>query len=327
MAMMKYGAALVGAIRGCMERDTAVNLVAGSIGGPGGASIMQGIVKDFADRIVDPPISEGALAGICTGAAMSGLRPILPFGTASFMQRGWDQIIHEAGICHYMSNGKVRTPVVFHALHGLRGGGAPQHSLSPQAMFWNNPGLEIVMPSTPADVSGLFRAAVESDNPTVFLDHAKLMGTEGEVPDGGPAIPLGVADIKRAGDDVTIVAISLQVLRALEAAETLAGEGISAEVVDLRTLVPLDRDAIFASLDKTGRLVIVDEGPPHCSVAAEIAAIVAEDGFDKLRAPIARVTRLQAPAAASPTLEDALGPTPERIADAARGILEYKPAG
>lgn len=321
MAKMKYGAALVKALRGCMERDEAVNLVAGSIGGPAGAEIMRTIVADFADRIVEPPISEGALAGICTGAAMFGLRPVLPFGTASFMQRGWDQIIHEAGIAHYMSNGRVRTPVVFHALHGLRGGGAPQHSLSPQAMYWNNPGLEIVMPSTPADVSGLFRSAVESDNPTVFLDHAKLMGTEGEVPDDGPAIPLGVADVKREGTDVTIVTISLQVLRALDAAETLAGAGVSAEVVDLRTLVPLDRDAILASLDKTGRLVVVDECPPHCSVASEIAAIVAEEGFDKLRAPIARVTRLEAPSAASLTLEDALGPTPARIVDAARSLM------
>jgi len=321
MAKMKYAEALVGAIRGCMDRDEAVNLVAGSIGGFAGAHIMRGIVEDYADRIVDPPISEGALAGIVTGAAMFGLRPILPFGTASFMQRGWDQIIHEAGICHYMSNGQVRAPVVFHALHGLRGGGAPQHSLSPQAMYWNNPGLEIVMPSTPADVSGLMRSAVESDNPTVFLDHAKLMGTEGEVPDGGPAIPFGVADIKRAGGDVTIATISLQVLRALDAAETLAGEGISAEVVDLRTLVPLDRETLFASLEKTGRLVVVDECPPHCSVASEIAAIVAEERFDSLRAPVARVTRLGAPAAASLVLENAIGPTPARIADAVRSVM------
>lgn len=321
MSNITYAEALADAVHGCLARDPSVALVWGSIMGLAGQGHVARIRADFPDRIVDPPISEGALAGIGAGAAMAGLRPIVPFGTASFMLRAWDQIVHEAGVCHYMSNGRARAPVVFHALHGIRGGGAAQHSLSPQAMLWNCPGLEIVLPSTPADVKGLFRAAVESDNPTIFIDHARLMPIEGPVPDGDGAIPLGVADVKRAGSDVTIVATSLRVHTALAAAEELERDGVSAEIVDPRTLVPLDHEAILASVAKTGRLVVVDECPLRCSVASEISATVAEEGFGLLKAPIARVTRRQTPAPFSAPMEEFVSPSAGRIVEAAKKIL------
>lgn len=321
MAIMKYAEALAAAVHESMAADPSVVLVAGSMMGLAGSAPMAPVRADFADRILEPPISEAGLAGICIGAAMNGARPILPFGTGSFSFRAWDQILHEAGSCHYMSNGATTVPMVFHMLHGLRGGGAAQHSYSPQAMMWNCPGLEIVLPSSPADVKGLFRTAIKSNNPTLFIDHAKLTVTEGEVPDGDYDIPFGVADIKRAGGDVTIVATSLQVLTALEAAETLAAEGIEAEVVDLRTLAPFDADTVLSSVAKTGRLAVVDECTPYCSVASEVAAMVAEDGFDLLKAPIRRINRLAAPTPYAAVLEEAIAPTAGRVADAVRALV------
>lgn len=321
MTVMSYGAAIVDALYASMEEDPAVTLVWGSLTGVGGQSpLVSKIKEEFADRIFHPPISEAGMAGIATGAAMNGLRPILPFGTASFMLRAWDQIVHEAGSVHYMSNGKARAPIVFHAVHGLRGGGGPQHSLSPQAMLWNNPGLEIVLPSCPADARGLMRTAIRSDNPTVFLDHQRLTRMEGEVPDGDHTVPFGSADIKRAGTDVTIVAVSLQVGQALEAAETLAGEGIEAEIVDLRSLVPLDEDTILNSVGKTGRLVVADETPMRCSVASEILATVSVKGFDLLKAAPKRVNRRDAHIPSSLVMEDHAMPDAARIAEAARDV-------
>jgi len=322
MREMTYAEALAEAIYDSMADDPTVALVWGSMMGLAGAKLMAPVRNDFADRILDPPISEAGIAGIGVGAALAGARPIIPFGTASFMFRAWDQIIHEAGTARYMSNGAATAPMVFHALHGIRGGGAPQHSQSPQAMAWNAPGIEIVLASTPADIKGLFRTAVKSDNPTIVFDHGKLMGMKGPVPDGDYDIPFGVADIKRKGGDVTIVATSLQVHTALAAADELAKDGIEAEIVDLRTLVPLDTEAILASLLRTGRLVIVDECAPRCSVASEIAATVAEEGFDLLKAPIRRVMRMEAPVPYSPVLEAELSPRPDRIVAAVRSVVD-----
>ena len=188
-------------------------------------------------------------------------------------------------------------------------------------MFWNCPGLEIALPSCPADAKGLFLTAVRSDNPTVFIDHSKLQGLDGDVPDGDAGIPFGVADIKRTGSDVTIVATSLQVKTALEAAQQLATEGVEAEVIDPRTLVPFDTDAVLGSVEKTGRLVVVDECAPHCSVASEICATVAEHGFGFLKAPPCRVTRMEVPVPYAAVLEDFIGPRPERVADAVRDVM------
>ena len=206
-------------------------------------------------------------------------------------------------------------------LHGLRGGGAAQHSGSPQAMMWNAPGLEIVLPSCPGDAKGLLRTAIKSDNPTVFIDHAKLLGTEGPVPEGDYTIPFGRADIKRQGRDATIVATSFTVHAALAAAERLSRQGVEAEVVDPRTLVPLDRGTILDSVARTGRLVVVDEGHLSCGVASEISAIVAEEGFDRLRAPILRVARANVPTPFSKPLEDAIAPTADKICDAVRRVI------
>ena len=321
MRTITHAEALVEAVCECMAEDPNVALVWGSIMGVGGNNEHADRIKtEFADRIFHPPISEAAIAALATGAAMEGVRTIFPLGTASFMFRAWDQIIHEAGAAHYMSNGRVKAPIVFHVVHGLRGGGAVQHSQSPQAMLWNAPGIEIALPSCPADAKGLMRTAIKSDNPTIFIDHQKLTRQSGEVPEGPYDIPFGVADIKRDGRDVTIVAASLQVVHSLEAAGILAGEGIEAEIVDLRSLVPLDEDAILTSVAKTGRLVVVDECPPRCSVASEVISVVAEKGMDLLTAPPVRVNRLPVHVPSNKDLEDFLGPNTGRIVEAVRGV-------
>ena len=321
MRTITHAEALVEAIAECMAEDDNVALVWTGIMAVGADNKhVKTILTDYADRIFHPPISEAGMCAIATGAAMDGVRTIVPMGTASFMFRAWDQIIHEAGAAHYMSNGRVKVPVVFHVAHGLRGGGSVQHSVSPQAMLWNAPGIEIAMPSCPADAKGLMRTAIKSDNPTVFIDHQRLGRRKGEVPEGPYDIPFGVADIKRAGGDVTIVATSLQVVAALDAAEVLAAEGIEAEIVDLRSLVPLDEDAVLNSLAKTGRLVVADECPPRCSIASEIIALAAEKGMDLLKAPPQRVNRLDAHVSVSIPLEDHMMPGPIRIADAVRKV-------
>ena len=321
MAIITHAAAVVEAIAECMAEDENLALVwASAMEGGGNNALSKRIKTEYADRIFDPPISEAGICAIATGAAMDNVRTVVPMGTASFMFRAWDQIIHEAGSAHYMSNGRVKAPVVFHVMHGLRGGGSVQHSQSPQSMLWNAPGLEIAMPSCPADAKGLMRTAIKSDNPTVFIDHQLLSRREGEVPEGPYDIPFGVADIKRVGADVTIVAVSLQVVAALEAAAVLAGEGIDAEIVDLRSLVPLDEDAILTSLAKTGRLVVADESPPRCSIASEIIALAVEKGMDLLKAPPQRVNRPPVHVSLSKPLEDHLMPGPVRIADAVRTV-------
>lgn len=252
---------------------------------------------------------------------MAGLRPVVDLVTASFAFEAWPQIANEAANASYMSGGQTRAPVVFHLLHGLRRGGAAQHSHSPQAMLWNCPGLEIVLPSSPRDVKGLLKTAVNSDNPTVFVDHTLLFELKGPVPETDEAIPFGQAEIKRAGGDVTVVATSLMVQRSLAVAERLALEGIQVEVVDPRTLVPLDFGTIMTSLEKSRRIVVVDECHQSCGVAAELVARVAETGFDKLRAPIQRVATLDVPVPYSPPLEDFISPSEARIAGAIRAAL------
>ena len=248
---------------------------------------------------------------------MAGLRPVVDLTTGSFLFEAWPQVCNEAANVLYMSGGQVRAPVVFHMLHGLRGGGAAQHSASPQAMLWNCPGLEIVLPSSPRDVKGLLKSAVASENPTVFIDHSGLFDTEGPVPEADH-IPLGQADVKRPGADATLIGTSLALHRALGVAEALASEGIDVEVVDPRTLVPFDLDTVMASVEKTGRVVVVDETHQSCGVAAEIAARIVETGFDKLKGPIRRVATLDVPVPYSQPLEEHIGPSEERITAAIR---------
>ncbi|HXG40571.1 MAG TPA: transketolase C-terminal domain-containing protein [Candidatus Limnocylindrales bacterium] len=284
------------------------------------------IRRRFGDRIWDPPIAEIGYVGTGIGAAISGLRPIVDVATASFIFQAWSQVVNEAANVRYMTGGQTSVPLVIHVNHGLRGRGAAQHSHSPQAALWNTPGIKIMLPSSPRDVRGLIHTAVADDNPVFWADHVKLFDVVGPAPDEPESIPFGVADVKRAGSDVTIVATSLMVVRSLEAAERLAADGVSAEVVDPRTLVPLDRETILASVAKTGRLVVVDEGHRSAGVGSELVALVAEEAFDHLRAPIRRVATPDVPIPFSPALESFVEPTVEKIVAAVRSVLDLGPA-
>jgi acetoin:2,6-dichlorophenolindophenol oxidoreductase subunit beta len=325
MATQSYAAALVQALYDSLLADDRVSLIGSYVLGLGPQRhLMDRLRADFRNRIDDPPTSEAGAAAVGVGAAMAGMRPFVDLGTASFSFLAWSQVINEAPISYYMSGGRISVPVTFHLLHGVRGGGAAQHSQSPQSMMANAPGLEIVVPSTATDVYGLVRSAFLSNNPTVIASHAKLLGIETDVPDDKKPIPLGRADIKRRGRDVTVVANSLMVHYSLAAAENLAEEGVDVEVVDLRTLAPLDEDTILESVGRTGRLVVVDECPLRCGFASEVSATVAERGFDLLKAPIRRVTRAHVPVPYSPPLEAELTPDPAKIAAAVRQVLDHR---
>jgi len=321
MREMAYYEAKLEGLREALAGDERVCLIGGSFMSQSPRrGLFSEIQKSFRDRILSVPISELGYCGLATGAAMGGLRPIVDLSTGSFVYEAWPQVVNEAANAFYMSGGQTRAPVVFHVFHGVRGGGAAQHSGSPQAMFWNAPGLEIVLPSSPRDVKGLLKAAVRSDNPTIFVDHVGLLEVRGTVPDD-EVIPFGQADVKRSGSDVTVIATSLMVQRSLSAAEQLAREGIQVEVVDPRTLVPLDMATLLASVKKTGRVVIVDECHKSCGVAAEIAARIAEEGFEMLKAPIRRVATYDVPVPYSPPLEEFIAPSEARIAGAIRAAV------
>lgn len=322
MARKSYAQAIADTLYDTLARDPSVSIVGSYLLGFGRFNpLMDAIRKDFPDRLFDPPTSEAANGFLGVGAAMAGARPLIDFSTGAFSFLAWSQMVNEAAIAHYMSGGAVNVPVVFHMHHGIRGGGGPQHSHSPQAMLWNAAGLQIVLPSTPHDVKGLLRSAFRSRNPVVMIDHGRLMATEGEVPDEDYEIPFGVADIKRSGRDVTVVATSHTVRTALDAATTLAAQGIDVEVLDPRTLVPFDTAALLESVERTGRIVIVDECNLRCGVAAEIAAIVAEAAFHFLKAPIVRVARPDVPVPFSPALEDAITPKAGDVVAAVRKIM------
>lgn len=322
---LTYAEAMVEGLRDALESDPNVHLMGGYfLGITEHRGLMADLHKDFPGRIYYPPIAEVGYVGAGIGAAMTGLRPFVDIATASFLFQGMAQVANEAANIHYMSGGQTRVPVVFHLNHGIRGGGAAQHSHSPQAMLWNTPGLEIMTPATPYDVKGLIRTALLSDNPTCWLDHVGLFGISGEVPEESYSIPFGQARIARSGSDVTLVASSLMVHRAMEAAETLAAQGVEAEVVDLRTLNPLDQTTILASVAKTGRVVVVDECHLSCGVAAEIAALVADKAFGDLKAPVKRVATADVPVPFSAPLEDAIKPTAELVVAAASELVGAK---
>jgi len=321
MREIGFAEAFVEALTEVMEEDERVHLIGnGFLGLHPKRVLLEALPKRFGPRVVLPPISEIGVCGLGIGAAMAGLRPIVDLYTASFIFQAWPQVVNEAANAYYMTGGQTRVPVVFHLIHGLRGGGAAQHSHSPQAMLWNSPGLEIVLPASPRDVKGLLKSAVRSDNPTVFITHPRLFNTTGPVSDRVDPIPLGQAEVKRPGRDVTVVATSYMVQRSLHVAEGLSREGIEVEVLDLRTLVPLDEAAILVSLEKTGRLVVVDECHRRCGVAAEILASVGERGL-RLRAPLRRVVTEDVPVPFSLPLEDAIGPSEEKITAAIRAAM------
>lgn len=322
--VLRYADAIAEALDEILGEDERVTLIgAGFVGQVPNPAAMVAVRQKYAARIKYPPISELAYCGIGVGAAMAGLRPIVELSTSTFSYEAIPQIVNEAAIACSNSAGQTSVPIIFHMLHGVRGAGAVQHSGSPQAWYWNTPGLQVVMPGSPADVKGLLRwAALKSRNPTVFFDHQRLMEVEGPVPEGPYEVPFGQADVKREGSDLTIVACGVQVPRALQAAEQLAKEdGLQAEVVDPRTLQPLDHATILASVRKTGRVVITDESHDNCGVAAGLAAIIADEGFQFLKAPIKRVSIPPVPVPYAVTMEDYVTPLPERIAAAAREVV------
>lgn len=282
------------------------------------------IVETFSrDRIwSNVPIAETGMVGAAIGAALVGLRPIVSLGTGSFAFNAWPQLVNELPQFSYMTGGQVSVPLVLHLNGGARGAGAPQHSHSPEAMLMNTPGLKIIMPSTARDVAGLLRTAVADDNPVVFIDHVLLHEIPGPVPDEPESIPLGSADVKREGRDVTIVTAGFMVHRVLLAAAQLEGIGISVEVVDLRSLTPLDIDSVLDSLARTRRLVTVDETQLTCGLGAEICTQVAERGFDLLAAAPVRVGVPNTPIPFSPPLEDAVVPQVDSIVAACRRVVE-----
>lgn len=289
-------------------------------GGPMG--VTKGLVKEFGrSRVLDTPITESGFIGAAVGAAATGLRPIAELMFVDFFGVCMDQIFDQGAKLRYMFGGKATCPVVIRTMIGAGLGAAAQHSGCHYSVFTHMPGMKTVVPSTPADAKGLLLSAIRDDDLVIFFENKMLYGMKGEVPEGNEGIPLGKADIKRAGTDVTIVAISRMVQQALEAAEELAREGIEAEIVDPRTLSPLDHETILASVAKTHHLVVVDEDNPRCSAATDIAALVADQGFDTLDAPIKLVTAPHTPVPFSPPLENFYIPSPERIADTVRSIL------
>jgi len=264
----------------------------------------RGLIDEFGPtRVRNTPISEATFVGACIGAAAVGLRPVVDLMVGSFVYVAMDQIANQAAKLPYMSGGQVALPIVYFTMSGPSGGSAAQHSENPHPMLMNVAGLKIVMPSTPYDAKGLMHAAIRDPNPVVFFQDAVLGGTKGEVPEHAYQIPLGVADIKRAGTDVTVVAIASQVPRALRVAAELEKDGISVEVIDPRTLVPLDIETILSSVRKTGRLVACDSARLTCSAASEITATVSERAFDALKAAPQRVAWEDVPVPFSPVLE------------------------
>src|SRR5215510_14481417 len=281
---MTFGESLVRALEEIMEQDQRVVLIGGGLVSSGRSPARFARLRQkHSIRIKSPPIAELGFCGIAAGAAMAGLRPLVDIGTATFSYEAIPQIVNEAAIAYSNSGGQANVPVTYFMRYGIRGGGGVQHSGSPQPWYWNTPGLQVAMPSSPADANGLLRTALlKSQNPTIFFAHERLMDERGSVPDGKHEIPFGQAAVKREGRNVTIIATGVQVLRALSAAETLAKQGISAEVVDPRTLEPLDKDTLLASAKKTGRVVVTDESHDNCSIAAGLAAIIADEALASL---------------------------------------------
>jgi pyruvate dehydrogenase E1 component beta subunit len=320
---MMFGEAMVTAIAEEMQRDSEVVFYGQNMA----MTERDPMLKKFGkERVRITPISETAELGAAVGAAITGLRPIVELYMSEFMLVAFDQVLNEAPKLRYMSGGQVKVPVVFKAGFGFAAGWAGQHSNCIYNTMMGCPGLKVAIPSTPADAKGLMKSAIRDDNPVVYLHHYMLTLDKGEVPEGDYVIPFGVADIKRAGTDVTIVATAWMVKKSLAAAEALAKEGITAEVIDPRTLVPLDVTTILNSVKKTGRLVLVDQAPRHASAAAIIAAEVAEHGFDHLKAPIKLVTALDTPIPYSEPLESFVLPNETKIVQAVKSVLAKQAA-
>ena len=305
-----------------LRRDPSVFVIGEDVAEAGTPfKVLSGLVDEFGpDRIVDSPISEAGITGLAVGAAMTGMRPVVDIMFGDFLTLVMDQLANQAAKTHYMSGGKLKVPLTLRTTLGATRRSGAQHSQSLHAWVAHVPGLKVVLPSTPADAKGLLKTAIRDDNPVVFIEDKMDYAVKGDVPTDEFELPLGVADVKRAGDDVTLVATSSMVRVALTAAEQLEPEGISAEVIDPRCLVPLDHEALIRSAQKTGRVVVVDEGHRSFGASAELGAVIAEGAFWSLDTPVRRVAALDVPIPFSPPLEDATVPTPELVARTAREL-------
>ena len=322
MAIKTYLQALNDAMRQEMERDKNVFIFGEDVGKFGGCfGVTQGLFDQFGElRVRDTPITESCIMGAAAGSAAAGLRPIVELMFVDFIGVALDQLFNQAAKMRYMFGGKAKVPMVLRMPQGAGVCAAAQHSQSLEAWFMHMPGVKVCMPSTPADAKGLLISAIRDDNPVVFLEHKLLYGVQGEVDDAPYEIPLGKGDIKREGTDVTIVATALMVHRALEAAEKLAADGISVEVVDPRCVLPLDMELIINSVKKTHALVVVQEAVKFAGFGAEVAATVAEEALDYLDAPIARLGAPFCPVPFSPPLEQAFMVSTEQIIEAVKSL-------
>jgi pyruvate dehydrogenase E1 component beta subunit len=287
--------------------------------------VTKGLVQEFGrERILDTPISEAAYIGAAMGAAATGLRPVAELMFNDFIGCCLDQVLNQGAKFRYMFGGKAEVPVTIRTTHGAGFRAAAQHSQSLYALFTSIPGIKVVVPSNPYDAKGLLLAAIEDNDPVIFFEDKTLYNMKGEVPEGYYTIPLGKADVKREGTDLTIVAIGKQVNTALTAADQLSHKGIDVEVVDPRSLSPFDEETILSSVEKTNRLIVIDEANPRCSIATDIAALVADKGFDILDAPIKRITAPHTPVPFSPPLEDIYLPTPQKVIEVVSELLGDK---
>jgi len=323
MPTLTYRDALNQALREEMQRDSSVFLMGEEVGVYQGAyKVSRGLLEEFgAQRVVDTPIAELGFAGIGVGAAMAGLRPVIEFMTWNFALLALDQIVNAAAKMMYMSGGQLRMPIVFRGPNGAALQLSSQHSQAWESWLAHIPGLKVVAPATPADAKGLLKSAIRDNNPVIVLEGEMLYNLKGEVPEGEHIVPIGRADVKREGTDVTLICHSKTVSVALKAADQLAEQNVSAEVVDLRSLRPLDETAILTSVAKTNRAVVVEEGWPHAGIGAQVVDIIQRDAFDHLDAPVHRVTQADVPMPYNKHLERAAKASPEKVAAAARRVL------
>jgi pyruvate/2-oxoglutarate/acetoin dehydrogenase E1 component len=306
-----------------MRRDPRVFVIGEDVAEAGTPfKVLSGLAGEFGvHRVVDTPISEPGFTGIAVGAAMTGMRPIVDIMFGDFITLIMDQMVNQAAKIHYMSGGRFKVPMVLRTTLGATRRSAAQHSQSLHALFSHIPGLKVVIPSTPADAKGLLTSAIRDDNPVAFFEHKMMFRNKGPVPEGEFAIPFGVADIKRSGKDITIIATSSMVSVALSAAQQLAQKGIEAEVVDPRTIFPLDKVTLIDSAKKTGRVLVIDEGYTRFGITAEIASVIAEGAFYYLDAPVRRLGAMDVPIPFSPALEDLTVPNVATVTAAAESLF------
>jgi pyruvate dehydrogenase E1 component beta subunit len=284
--------------------------------------VLSGLVEEFGpERVIDSPISEAGISGLGLGAAMTGMRPVVDIMFGDFLTLIMDQVANQAAKIHYMSGGTMKAPLTIRTTLGATRRSAAQHSQSLHAWVAHVPGLKVCLPSTPADAKGLLKSAIRDDNPVVIFEDKMMYTVKGLVPDGEHIVPIGLADVKREGEDLTIIATSSMVQVALLAADELERDGVSVEVVDPRTIAPLDRATLVQSAQKTGRVIVMDEGHKSYGASAELAAVIAEDAFWHLDAPVMRLAAMDVPIPFSPVLEDETVPTPERVVAAALSLL------